>query len=453
MIPTKITQVAKEIDGTLTYEIGDYVSGVAIDSRKVKKGDLFFALKGSITDGHRYLADAVNNGAAALVVSEMDDTLGTVQIIVEDTFKAIQQFAGAYISRFKIPFIAVTGSSGKTTTKDMLAAVLSRKYKTMKTPGNLNSSTGALLTLFELDETHEMAVVELSMSMPGEILANAQIIKPTCALITNIGTAHLEYLGSREAIFKAKCEIFEYFEKDDLLIINNDDDLLFSLKSDLFEIIRTGIDSGELQALNIRFDAGISRFDVMIDGELTEFSFPFSGLHFVSNCLLVIAVALKYSLSILQIQEGFDSYSPGLNRMQVTEVNGIKLINDTYNANPNSMKASIDSLCLMAKDRKIAILGDMFELGESARELTEQVGEYAAENGVDVLYVVGQLAVSYIDGYRKVREDGEVECFDNKETLSKKIISILKPSDTVLFKASRSMQLEESFDMVKELVL
>ena len=425
------------------------IKSVAIDSRLCTPGCVFFALRGTVTDGHRYIRAAVENGAVAIVLEDECEIDGIAVIKVQDTFKALQDLAKWYISKFDIPFIAVTGSSGKTTTKDLIASVLAVKYNVHKTQGNLNSSTGVPLSIFGLTPGNQISVLEMSMSHPGEIYGNVDIVRPECAVITNIGMCHLEYLKTRDNIFKAKCEVFSFFEKDDVLIYNSDDDYLKTLSNRDFNTIGVGLESGDARAHIISEGKNGVDFSVSYKDEAHVFHFDYPGEHNVRNCLSAIAVAFKYGLSADDIQQGLNSFIPGKNRMQVEEVDGISFINDTYNSNPDALKASVDFLKNVAVGRKIAVLGDMLELGPQSKVIHEQTG-LAIIDSLDMMITTGDMGKYFIP------EDPRLlyKChyFDDKAMLLKYLLNTLQEGGTVLFKASRGMQLDLILlDVFKEL--
>ena len=446
-------KIAEYIEGRLIGNCSNALaSGVAIDSRDVNKNDVFFALKGEVTDGHQFLQQAIKNGASILVVKEFSKEIDICQIVVEDTFLALQKLARVYKNIFEIPYIAITGSSGKTTIKDIIASVLAQKYNVLKTKGNLNSTTGVPLTLFDLADEHEIAVIEMSMSHPGEILANAEIVRPNIAVITNIGLSHIEFLETQENIFKAKSEILTYLTEEDIAVVNGDDSYLKSIKPKSYQVIRVGIGNGELIAKDIRHTNDGVKFTVNIKGKEESISFPIPGEHNVINALLAIAVGLQFELTIEQIQTGLNTYQASKHRMEIVKDKEITLINDTYNANPDAMKAAIDVLVYLSSNngKRIAVLGDMYELGEASRDVHEICGRYAAEKGVDTLMVTGQYATDYQCGFNKYSLGGKCLIFDDKETLTASCQEIIQENDTVLFKASRGMQLEKVFISLKE---
>lgn len=445
-----LEEIAEMVEGKIKEKRNDaFADNVFIDSRLGKAHGVFFALSGTVTDGHNFIKSAVENGAVTVVVSRECESFGANVIMVEDTFKALQKMAKAYRERFNIPFISITGSSGKTTNKDLIACVLSQKYNVHKTIGNFNSSTGVPLTLFELRHENEISVIETSMNAPGEILGNADIVRPETAVITNIGTAHIEFLGSRENIFKAKSEVLTYLKKGDTAIVNGDDDLLAGLKSDVFDVVKVGTGNCDYKAFNISQDNGELSFSVLVKGQEQRFAFAYPGAHNVINCLLAIAVGEKYGLTSEQIQKGFSQFVPGSNRMQRETINGITLINDAYNANEGSFKAAMDYMCRIAKGRKVVVAGDMFELGSFSAEIHRKTGENAADFGIDLLLACGNNAENYKKGYISC---GGKECvtFADKQKLAAELKNYLRIGDTVLFKASRGVKLEEVYNKLKE---
>ena len=428
------------------------INGVCIDSRQAKSGEVFFALIGEVTDGHRFIPSAINNGVSAIVVNKKQDDVTVPQIVVEDTFKALQNLAKAYIAKFPIPYIAITGSSGKTTTKDITAAVLSAKYDVLKTQGNLNSTTGVPLTLFDLAPHHQIGVIEMSMSHPGEILGNCDIVRPEVSVITNIGLCHIEFLGTQDNIFKAKTEAFAYFTKDSTAIVNGEDKYFMEYETEDFNLIKVGIDSGGLRAKDIVYETDRMFFTVNIGGKDERFEFLYPGRHNVLNCLSAIAVAVKYGLSADEIRKGLLSFVPSKNRMDIAKDDFALLINDTYNANPDSMKAALDVLCHMAEGRKIAVMGDMFELGDISEEVHYDCGKYAAERNIDLVYTVGGFKNCYKDGFDSMKSAGECISFEDKPALCRYLKETTKKGDTILFKASRGMELDEVYNFLKEAI-
>jgi len=445
-----LDRIARMTEGRIYFGKGtEKFTSVAVDSRLVKPGGIFFALKGEVTDGHRFIEGAVKNGAELVITDHECETFGACGIVCDDTFRALQMLAASYRDMFEIPFVCITGSSGKTTTKDLIASVLSSRYCVMKTKGNLNSTTGVPLTLFDLSDEHEIAVIEVSMSAPGEILGNARIVRPDTAVITNIGTAHIEFLGSRENIFRAKSEILTYLHDGNLAVVNGEDDFLSTISGTPYGVIKVACEGGDLSAYDILQKRDRLSFTCDINGVPHRFSFGYVGHHNVINCLSAIAVGIRYGLTAEQIQKGFDRFSPSSNRMQVEEAGGMVLINDSYNANEEAFEAAMDYLVNRADGRKVVVAGDMYELGEFSGELHEKTGRKAAALGVDLFVTFGEFSGNYAEGYR---EGGGRECviYSGKEELTEGLKNLLKTGDTVLFKASRGVKLEEVFLRLKE---
>ncbi len=452
MLDFTIREIAEFVNGELIAEDENaVVNSVCVDSRLAKEKSIFFALIGEVTDGHKFIPSAVENGAGLVVVHEKQD-ISCPQIIVGDTFRALQDLARKYISLFPIPFIAITGSSGKTTTKDITAAVLSAKYNVLKTQGNLNSTTGVPLTLFDLTHDNEIGVIEMSMSHPGEILGNCEIVRPEVSVITNIGLCHIEFLGTQDNIFKAKTESFAYLTKDDLAIVNGEDKYFRNYETDEFNLIKVGIDSGDLTAKDIVYETDRMFFTVNINGTDERFEFLYPGRHNILNCLSAISVALKYGLTADEIRKGLLDFTPSKNRMDIAKGEHALLINDTYNANPDSMKAAIDVLCHMAKGRKVAVMGDMFELGDISEEVHRECGLYAAEREIDLVYTVGGFRNDYKEGFDSIFSKGICIAFDDKESLCRYLKETTDKDDTILFKASRGMELDEVYHFLKEAI-
>jgi len=437
-----IANLAKAVDGIiLAGSAYESINKVLIDSRQDCLGGVFFAIKGENTDGHLYLDQALKNNAKALVVHNDINTqhINAAVIKVKDTQQALLDFAGYYKSLFNIPVVAVTGSSGKTTTKDIIASVLSQKYNTLKTIGNFNNQTGMPQTIFNIEKSHEMAVIEFGMSSPGEIYNLAKSIKPDIAVITNIGYSHIQHLKTRENIFKAKTEIVSFFNKNNIAIVNADDDYLKSLSSDKYKIYKAGINNGDIRAENIVQSRGGMDFEVQKE----KYFFPLIGMHNVYNCLYAVIIAKHYGLTRAHIQKGFDNFTPSSNRMDIKDINGITVINDVYNSNPQAAQAALAVLKnIDKKGRKIAVLADMLELGQYSKNLHEQIGEYAAECNTDILVTIGKES-QYTSNAAISAGLSNSHHFTDNYTAAKYLKSIIIPGDVVLFKGSRGMKLEQ----------
>ena len=429
------------------------ISSVITDSRRKTENGLFVAIKGENTDGHKYIDMAKENGAIATIISyEQEEYLDDmVYILVKDSLDALKEFATAYRSKFNIPIVAITGSVGKTTTKDMIASVLNEKYNVLKTEGNFNSEIGVPLTALNLMSNHEIAVIELGMDHVGEISGTSKIVKPDTAVYTNIGIAHIEHLKSRENILKAKCEMFENMKENALLILNADDDMLVTINNSMEKVWYGKAQASDVKLLNteVEYNKGVVIANVLIKGE--EFTLEIPGLseHLVYAALPAICVGLKYNVEIKNILEGIKNYTPTKMRMDIKALdNNILLIDDTYNANPTSMKSLIDTISKADKKNKIAILGDMFELGEDSIKLHTEVIQYAVDKDLTNIIVVGNNMEQAV----KDVNNTVVQVFSTKEELYEKLKSIIVPDSIIGIKASRGMKFENIVEKVIEVI-
>lgn len=448
-----IDTLSKMINGKIIrWGKENEVSGVVIDSRLAKKRSVFFALDGTEMNGHDFALSAYKNGACAVVVKREIEGADCFQIKVEDTLKALYDMAKSYKDRFDIPFVALTGSAGKTTTKDMTASVLSKKYKTMKTIGNFNSTTGVPLTLFNLEQGDEIAVVEMGMNHKGEIEKISELVEPDLAMITNVGVTHIENLGSKENIFKAKTEITKGLKKGGTLLVNGDDEFFKDYTNDEFNVVKVGISHGDFRAADILYSSKGAKFMVDYNGKNYTFCTKIPAKYSVYNALFAIYTGFHFGLNYEQIKEGLDDFMPTGNRMKIEEVNGITLIDDTYNSNPEALKEALGLLNRIGgNNRKVAVLGDMLELGEKSEEEHEACGKAAAENGVELLLACGDYAMHYIKGAGENGMDpGKALYFFEKNYLVEEVFDFLKEGDFVLVKASRGMKFEDVVDAIKK---
>ena len=432
------------------------------DSRLVTKNSVYIAIIGENFDGNDFVESAIDAGANVCIISREEKNViekakknNVTLILVEDTLKALQEIAKYKRSLYNIPVVAVTGSVGKTSTKDMIASVLSSKYKTLKTKGNMNNNIGMPMTILGLKDENAM-VVEMGMNHFGEIDLLTNIAKPTIAVITNIGTAHIGNLGSRENILKAKLEILDGMKKK-VMVINNDNDLLhkFYLENkdnSEIEIHTYGIENkSEVTGYNIKLGEDSSCFDCKIDNGIENnfnVEVPVGGLHFIYNSLCAIAVANLLNLNQNEIKSGIKKFIPTKNRMDITKLNnGVTIINDSYNASFDSMQMLLNYLCNYTAKRKIAVLGDMLELGDYSKELHEKVGKEVAKNNVDILIVSGDNS-KYIaeQAIRDGMNKENVYYFQNSNKIFEFIKKIWKNGDCILFKASNGMKFFEIAD-------
>lgn len=436
-----------------------FITDVCIDSRKVKNGSLFVAIEGENVDGHNYIKKSFEGGAVcALTEKKKKDIIGNnIVLYTKNTIKAVGQLAKYYCSKFNaLDVIEVTGSVGKTTTKDMIASVLDQIYPTLKTQGNYNNEIGLPLTLFGLNKSMSKAVLELGMSQFGEIKYLTSIVKPCCAtVITNIGVSHMENLGSREGILKAKCEIFDNMRDDAIAVLNADDDMLITLKDKLkHKVIWFGIKNNiGIYATNI-ISLGLNgtKCTIHSNDDIFDIYIKSPGKHIIYAALIATAIGNHFGMSKEDIKKGIENFEPSKMRMNISKCkNSITIINDTYNASPQSMKAALDVLKDCTGNRKVAILGDMYEIGEMSNKMHTEIGEYAANIGTDVIICVGDLGKCiYYGAYSNKRDSQIVLYFKNQTDLHNKLLDIVNKYDIILLKASRSMNLEKTVDKIEE---
>ena len=419
------------------------ITSVCTDTRKITPGCIFFALGGDNFDGHDYAAKALELGAEA-VICERDCSLSEKQLLVKSTRQALLDLAGYYRRLFDIPVVGITGSVGKTTTKEMTHAVLSSRYKTLKNEGNLNNEIGVPLTLFRLDDEYEAAVIEMGMSAFGEIERMSAAVAPTVAVINNIGVSHIEKLGSREGILKAKLEILSGMSANAPVILNGDDDMLQTADTDTHPTLYFGIDNNmcNTKAFDISSKDDETEFTVGFGDSCERVVLPSRGRHSVSDALAAISAGILLGIPLGSAAKALHDYEPSGMRQRVKTVGGITVIEDCYNASPDSLRAALSVLSELEAKRKIAVLGDMLELGDIAVNAHRSVGETAAQSKTDILLTYGELSFNTACAGK---ESGipVVEAFTDKIDLITYLTDIAKPGDAVLFKASRAMKLEE----------
>ncbi|NMC26881.1 MAG: UDP-N-acetylmuramoyl-tripeptide--D-alanyl-D-alanine ligase [Syntrophomonadaceae bacterium] len=437
----------------------DTIEGISIDTRSLAPGQLFFALTGENGDGHDFIEQALAAGATGVVVSRAETAAamasrGTV-ILVDNTLAALQALAGSYRQLFRIPMVAVTGSVGKTTTKEILAGCLGIAHKTLKTPGNYNNEIGLPLTLLGLEPDHGAAVVELAMRAPGEIAFLAGIVKPSVAIITNIAPVHLETMGSMENIAKAKCEVLEYIIPGGFAMINGDHRLLLeAAKRYNCRRFTFGYDEGcDFQILAAEIAGKGANLRLRLLDSAWTFHLPTPATRLAPDAAAAIATAYLLGQNIQEIQAGLDTYLPGPHRLNLIDLPGGGLIiDDSYNANPISMQAALEVCRDMSRGRRtIAVLGDMAELGEYEPTGHKEVGRSAAVAGIDLLLTVGPRAELIAEGARQAGMPGSrVTHYPTREECAKVFGTLVTQQDVVLFKASRSMKLEDLVDDFKQ---
>ena len=433
---------------------------MVIDSRKVEPGGVFIATKGATVDGHTFIPDVAAKGALGVVCEKAPSGCDIPYILVKDSFQALKDIAEYYRKQLAIPVVGITGSVGKTSTKEFIAAVLAAKYRVLKTEGNFNNEIGLPLTVLSIREEHEVAVLEMGISDFGEMHRLSKIARPDLCVMTNIGQSHLENLGSREGILRAKSEIFDFMNPDGCVIVNGDDDLLCNMeKRGNRPIIHFGRNaSNEFFASNVE-SRGLSGNSVVIHGERKAFpvEIPLPGDHMILNALAAAAVGMQMGLSPEEIARGISRVEIVSGRGNVVQTPFYTLIDGSYNSNPGSVKAAVQMLTL-AFERKVALLGDMFELGEQKEQLHREAGAYAVEQGIDVLVCAGELARHIYEGARdceKKMKNGnktQVFYFESMDEMIGNLPQILKKGDAVLVKASHAMQFEKAVEWLKKAI-
>jgi len=458
MFPLDITQIAGVISARIinTGNQGSFRS-VSIDSRGVKKGDLFFALRGERFNGHDFVSGALEAGALGIVLErEVDSIPPEIPVLlVEDTQAALQDLARHNRKISAVPVVGVTGSSGKTSTKDLLYSVLSAKFRTLKTEGNLNNELGLPLTLLRLDNSHQVAVVEMAMRGQGELELLGQIALPDGAVITNIGEAHFEILGSVDNIARAKGEILDYIGEGGFAVLHGDSpyiqrEALRCKGKVVFFGERQGMD---LWVRDITPVDGGNHFTAVYRGREAEYFVPLPGKHNVINSLAAIAVGLELGMEEGDIRAGLSGANLTAMRLEISNFNGITLINDSYNANPSSTRAAIQVLSETAgrNSRKIAVLGDMLELGDKSESCHLEVGRAAWEAGVDLLVTVGHRARHIGIGAEEAGMfSPQIHRFEHTIEAARALKSIIRPGDVILVKGSRGMKMEEFILSLRE---
>lgn len=453
MISFNCAQLAKAVKGRLLWGSSDQVfTGVTTDSRKVEQGHLFIPLAGEKFDGHDYIEQCFKAGAAVCLTEKwIPQTDNAAAILVDDTARALRDLAAWHRNKYTAPVVGITGSVGKTSTKDMIYCVLARQYEVLKTQGNFNNEIGLPLTLLNLENKHEIAVIEMGMSGFGEISRLTAIAQPQIAVITNIGVSHIEKLGSQQGILKAKLEILEALKPEGLVLLNGDDPLLKELAGKLnFKAVFYGMNSGQdYKAENYESlgEAG-TRFTVRIENQTYSVAIPVPGVHNVYNALAAIAVGIEMNIPMDIIIEGIASYSPGNMRQNIVTYKGLKIINDAYNASPQSMQAAINVLEeLCVKTRGIAVLGDMLELGGMSEELHYSVGNFIKDKKIDYLITVGSASENILQAVVNSGSSAiSLKHFRSNSEALEYILSIAEKGDFILIKGSRGMKMEQIAD-------
>lgn len=427
-------------------------SKISTDTRKIEKDNLFIALKGENFNGNDYVIHAVEKGASIIIVDEIKfkieelNNRGTI-IKVKNTKTALGDLARFYRKKIGIKVVGITGSTGKTSTKDLVAAFLSGKYKVFKTQGNFNNEIGLPLMIFELSKEYDIAVLEMGTSDFGEINRLASIALPNIGAITNIGVAHIEYLKTRENILKEKMSIADFFEEKNSLIINCENDMLKTIdKCDKFNLKKIGYDKNyDVYARNIELTSETTSFDVVTnDNKNHRFTLNMVGEHNILNALIGIQISKEFGLTFDEMEKGLKNFNATSMRLEIINKNNFIIINDSYNANPDSMKAALKVLENYSGVRKIAVLGTMGELGDYAKEAHTEVGRFA-KGKAHLLLTTGEFKECYKEGFNE-----DTMIFETKQELMESLASMIKADDTILIKASRSEKFEEIIKYIEK---
>ena len=439
-----VKDIVEKLGATLYGNENASFEAVFIDSRIVTENSLFIGIKGEHFDGNELYLDAFKNGAHVAVVENIDIgevPEGKAVLKVSSTYRAILDLAYYYRKTLDLKIIGITGSTGKTSTKDILHGMLSTKYRVFKTSGNYNNELGLPLMIFSLDDSYDYAILEMGMSAPLEIHNLARVAQPDIAVITNIGLSHIEYLGSQENILKAKMEITDFFSKESLLIVNGDDEYLRTVKDKPYRVLQGGIRNGDYVAKNIRILDESVEFTVNKGKDVIHLEIP--GRHNVQNGILCYMVARE--LGIRDEDLSFVNIMKSSMRMDVIRLENLTIINDCYNANPDSTKAALDYLENFT-GRKVAIIGTMRELGQEALGAHESVARHAGNRNIDVFIAVGEFMEDMTKLYGE-----ESHGFRTFEEAASRIGELIHPGDTVLIKASRGMYFERFIPILEEL--
>lgn len=454
-----LAQIAEACGGTLYHAEGKenmQIEGAVLDSRQVKPGYLFFATKGERVDGHSFIPSVAEKGAACTVCEKAPEDVDIPYILVEDSFVALKSIAEYYRQSLDVTVVGITGSVGKTSTKEFIAGVLSEKYNVLKTEGNFNNEVGLPLTILKIRKEHDVAVIEMGISEFGEMHRLSKVARPDICVITNIGQCHLENLKSRDGILKAKSEIFDYMNELGFVVLNGDDDKLSTVK-DINGItpLFFGFNSNNDVYADKIVNKGLFGSEAIMHMEDGEYPITVTlpGEHMVYNALAAATVGRILEMDTKQIQTGIKKVQPVGGRSNIIRAPKYTVIDDCYNANPVSMKAAID-LLESAEGRKVAILGDMFELGVNEKEMHADVGRYAAEANIDAVCCVGELSRYMYEGAVEALASGnktssQVNYYATRDEMLCKLDDVLKENDTILVKASHGMHFEAVVEQLK----
>ena len=456
MVLKNFLKISRTVKETLNLPPDFTVQGISTDSRTLQKGEIFIALLGENFDGHNFLDAVIHRGASALIISK--DPLPSKQsfnipvIRATDTLRFLMEYAGWYRSQFNLPVIGLTGSTGKTTSKEMLAAVLRRKYRLVKTEKNLNNYIGVSQTLLQMQKNSELAIVEMGTNHPGEMAALTEIVQPTQAVITNIGSGHIGFFGSREAIYQEKKSLFDGMPVGGKIYLNIEDSFLKNYSRKDLTILTCGLRG------NCTYQANLVNVDQM--GHVyfqinhgPEIHLAIPGRHQLLNALLAGGIGLELGVSPLEIKEALETVTAIDKRMEISERKGVTIINDAYNSNPESLRAAIDYLDGLSRSgnsRKFLVIGDMLELGEHSQEEHRRIGQYLQAKKIEYVFCMGPLSSQVIEELSRQKSHHiQYEFFISHQELARALNEQLQEKDIVLLKGSRGMAMEKILDFIE----
>lgn len=445
-------ELVEAISGEILINGNNIFNSICIDTRKIEKDNIFIAIKGENFNGNSYVENAFEKGASVAIVDEILFNINDIEdkktiIKVENTEQALLNLANYYRKKLGLKVVGVTGSTGKTSTKDLIAAFLSHKYKVFKTKGNFNNQIGLPLMILELDSSYDVAVLEMGMSDLGEIHTLAKTALPDIGVITNVGLSHIENLKTRENILKAKMEITDFFNTNSELIVTGEDNKLKNINNKCYKITKIGYNHEyEVYGTNIILKEEETEFEAHLDGKHHRFILPMAGKHNVLNAMLAIAVANKLGVTFESMEKGIANLEATSMRLQLIKKDKFTIINDCYNASPDSMKSSLDVLNTYKSGRRVAILGTMNELGHEAFNAHIEIGKYAS-NKVDKLVAIGTYKNSFKDGFN----GKDIEIYETKEEFISNVQKMVKENDVLLVKASRGMKFEDIVNSIEKI--
>jgi len=461
-IPWTTSEILEATKGDLLCgDVKHTFEGISIDSRTISANEIFIAIKGNVHDGHGFASNVITGGVRGLIISkdkvcDFADTdwqdKGIVCVKVNDTTKALGDLASFNRRRTNVSVVAITGSNGKTTTREMTASIVSMRYKTLSSKGNFNNEIGLPLTLLDLKSSHQWAVLELGTNRPGEINRLGEICTPDIGVITNIGFAHLEGLGSIEGVMNAKGELLKRIKPEGTAVLNADDSRVLYLSTKTArKVLYFGLsEDARIRALDINETATGISFTLALPEERIPIELRAPGRFMVSNALAAASVGYLIGLSSEEIKAGLEYFRPVKGRINIVDVRGVHIIDDTYNANPDSMKTAIRTLgSLKGNSRGILVAGDMLELGEHAESMHRKTGSLAVRSNIARLYVTGEFAETVADGARKENKNSMDIFIGSRKEILEDLKKWLLPGDWVLVKGSRSMGMEKIVEGLK----